>query len=139
VRALDAFITLTRATSSVGVRLGRRLAKAGLTTTQLGVLEALLHLGPLRQRVVGEKLLMSGGNITTVVDNLERRRLVRRERHDDDRRNVTVQLTPGGRRLITRYFPHHVAAIVEIFSALSAAEQDELARLAKKLGRAPVV
>jgi len=94
VRALDTYIKLTRATSSVGVRLSRRLAAAELTPTQLGVLEALLHLGALGQRVLGDKLLMSGGNITTVVDNLERRRLVRRERRGDDRRHVTVHLTP---------------------------------------------
>jgi MarR family 2-MHQ and catechol resistance regulon transcriptional repressor len=76
---------------------------------------------------------MSGGNITTVVDNLERRRLVRRER-GDDRRNVTVHLTPEGRRLISKVFPAHAAAIAEAFSALTGPEQEELARLTRKLG-----
>ena len=134
VRALDAYIKLVRATSSVGARLARHLASAGLTPTQLGVLEALLHLGPLGQRVLGAKLLMSGANITMVVDNLERRDLVRRERGGDDRRSVTVHLTPDGRRLISKVFPEHAAAIAEAFSPLTAAEQDELARLTKKLG-----
>jgi MarR family transcriptional regulator, 2-MHQ and catechol-resistance regulon repressor len=134
VRALDAYIKLTRATSSVGARLSPGLARAGLTSTQLGVLEALLHLGPLGQRVLGDKLLMSGGNITTVIDNLERRGLVRRERRGDDRRNVTVHLTPRGRGLIAGVFPAHVRAIVDAFSALTAAEQETLGRLAKKLG-----
>jgi MarR family 2-MHQ and catechol resistance regulon transcriptional repressor len=134
VRALDAYIKLTRAVSSLGARLGPGLAAAGLTPTQLGVLEALLHLGPLGQRVLGDKLLMSGGNITTVVDNLERRGLVRRERSSDDRRNVTVHLTAEGRQLISKAFPGHVRAIVEAFSALTAAEQETLGRLAKKLG-----
>ncbi|HEV8585888.1 MAG TPA: MarR family winged helix-turn-helix transcriptional regulator [Methylomirabilota bacterium] len=134
VRALDAYIKLTRAGSAVGARLGRRLAAEGLTPTQLGVLEALLHLGPLGQRALGGKLLMSGANITTVVDNLERRGLVRRERRGDDRRNVTVHLTADGRRLITRIFPGHVAAIVEAFAALTPGEQETLGRLAKKLG-----
>jgi len=134
VRALDAYIKLTRAVSSVGARLAPALATAGLTPTQLGVLEALLHLGPLGQRVLGDKLLMSGGNITTVVDNLEARGLVRRERRGDDRRQVTVHLTPEGRRLITKVFPNHVSAIVEVFSALTPSEQETLGRLAKKLG-----
>jgi MarR family 2-MHQ and catechol resistance regulon transcriptional repressor len=134
VRALDAYIKLTRATSSVASRLAPGLARAGLTPTQLGVLEALLHLGPLGQRTLGAKLLMSGGNITAVVDNLERRGLVRRERRGDDRRNVTVHLTPEGRRLIASAFPAHVREIVEAFSALTAAEQDGLGRLTKKLG-----
>jgi MarR family transcriptional regulator, 2-MHQ and catechol-resistance regulon repressor len=134
VRALDAYIKLTRAVSSVEGRLGPALARAGLTPTQLGVLEALLHLGPLGQRVLGGKLLMSGGNITTVVDNLEARGLVRRERRDDDRRHVTVHLSPEGRRLIARVFPNHVRAIVDAFSALTPGEQETLGRLAKKLG-----
>ena len=134
VRALDTYIKLTRAVSSLGARLGPGLAAAGLTPTQLGVLEALLHLGPLGQRVLGDKLLMSGGNITTVVDNLERRGLVRRERSSDDRRNITVHLTAEGRRLISKVFPGHVRAIVEAFSALTTTEQETLGRLAKKLG-----
>jgi MarR family transcriptional regulator, 2-MHQ and catechol-resistance regulon repressor len=134
VRALDAYIKLTRAVSSVEARLGPELARAGLTSTQLGVLEALLHLGPLGQRVLGGKLLMSGGNITTVVDNLEARGLVRRERRDDDRRHVTVHLSPEGRRLIAKVFPNHVRAIVDAFSVLTPSEQETLGRLAKKLG-----
>ena len=134
VRALDAYIKLTRAASSVEAHLAPRLADVGLSPTQLGVLEALLHLGPLGQRTLGAKLLSSGGNITTVVDNLERRGLARRERRDDDRRHVTVHLTPDGRRLISKVFPAHVRAIVQAFSALTPAEQDTLGRLAKKLG-----
>jgi len=134
VRALDAYIKLTSAMSSVDARLAPGLAGVGLTPTQLGILEALLHLGPLGQRTLGAKLLSSGGNITTVVDNLERRGLVRRERRDDDRRHVTVHLTPEGRRLIAKVFPGHVRAIVAAFSALTVAEQETLGRLAKKLG-----
>ena len=133
-RALDAYIKLTRAVSSVESRLSAGPANAGLTPTQLGVLEALLHLGPLGQRTLGDKLLTSGGNVSMVSDNLERRGLVRRERRDDDRRNVTVHLTADGRRLIGKIFPGHVRAIVEAFSALSPAEQETLGRLAKKLG-----
>jgi len=134
VRALDAYIKLTRAVSSVEARLAPALATAGLTPTQLGVLEALLHLGPLGQGVLGGKLLMSGGNITTVVDNLQARGLVRRERRGDDRRHITVHLTPEGRRVITKVFPNHVHAIVDAFSTLTASEQETLGRLAKKLG-----
>jgi len=134
MRALDAYIKLTRALSSVEARLAPGLADVGLTPTQLGILEALLHLGPLGQRTLGVKLLSSGGNITTVVDNLERRGLVRRERRDDDRRHVTVHLTPDGRRLISKVFPGHVRAIVTAFSPLTPAEQETLGRLARKLG-----
>jgi MarR family 2-MHQ and catechol resistance regulon transcriptional repressor len=135
VRALNAFIKLERAAESVGGRLGGFVAEAGLSDSQFGALEALYHLGPLHQCELGRKLLRSSGNITMVVDNLEKRGLVRRERGREDRRFVTVHITEEGRRLIGRIFPGHVANIVTQMSVLTAAEQDELGRLCRKLGR----
>ena len=58
-----------------------------VTVSQFGVLEALHHLGPLRQGEISAKLLRSGGNITLVVDNLEARGLVQRTREANDRRS----------------------------------------------------
>lgn len=134
IRALDAYIKLHRAADSVTARLAPLIHEAGLTWSQFGALEALYHLGPLCQRDLGQKLLKSTGNITMVVDNLERRGLARRDRNPDDRRYVTVSLTEAGRELIERLFPRHAAAITREFSVLTAEEQDELARLCRKLG-----
>ena len=134
VRALDAFIKLMRAADSVSARLSGDTAGHGLTGSQLGVLEALYHLGPLCQRDLGAKLLSSSGNITLVVDNLEKRALVRRERQTEDRRFILVHLTDEGRGLIARVFPRHAARITEEMSVLTPAEQEELGRLCRKLG-----
>jgi len=71
VRALNAYINLMRAGRSVGTRLEHRLIELGLTESQFGVLEALLHLGPLFQRQLGEKLFTTRANITLIVDQLE--------------------------------------------------------------------
>src|SRR5919199_1189977 len=137
VRALDAFIKLMRASSAVGGRLYGRLAReAGITESQLGVLEALHHLGSMSQGELCGKLLKSGSNLTTVIDNLERDGLVRRERDADDRRVQNVHLTEEGQRLIRRVFPGHVQRIVGAMSALTAEEQQELGRLCRKLGTA---
>jgi MarR family transcriptional regulator, 2-MHQ and catechol-resistance regulon repressor len=135
-RALDTYIKLMRAVGSLGAPLERRLDEEGLTTTQFGVLEALFHLGPMCQRAIGEKLLTSGGNVTTVLDNLERRGLVQRVRSEEDRRFITVHLTDAGRSLIGEVFPRHLGRIVEALSPLAPQEQEELARLCKKLGSA---
>lgn len=135
VQALNAYITLFRAADSLAARGNTRLEAMGLTTGQFGVLEALLHLGPLCQRELGEKLLRTGGNITLVVDNLERDGLVRRERSRRDRRLVTVRLTPKGEKLIRKVFPGHATAIAGEMSHLTAAEQKQLRRLCRKLGR----
>lgn len=134
VRALNAYINLERASDSVVRRLSAPLESQGLTLGQFGVMEALLHLGPLCQHELGKKLLRSGGNITLVVDNLEKHGWVRRVRQQNDRRMIQIQLTPDGRRLIARVFPAHARAITAEMSRLSAGEQDMLRRLCRKLG-----
>ncbi len=135
-RALDAFIKLMRAADALAARVHQHLAADKLTESQLGVLEALFHAGPLCQRDLAEKLLKSGGNLTMVVGNLERRGLVHRDRDPDDRRYVRVRLTEAGRQTIERVFPRHVARIVAELGRLSPAEQNQLGRLCRRLGRA---
>ena len=131
---LDTFIKFTRAADSFEARLIRRNVICDLTLSQFGVLETLLHLGPLSQSELGNKLLRSGGNITLVVDNLEKRGLVFRRTHDEDRRVTVVNLTPAGEELIKRIFPLQVKAIREEMSCLTASEQLTLGSLCKKLG-----
>jgi MarR family 2-MHQ and catechol resistance regulon transcriptional repressor len=96
----------------------------------------LLHLGPLNQTALGEKLLISKSNVVAVIDKLEQRGLVRRQRGTQDRRFVFVELTETGRALIQSLFPGHVRAIVEEMSVLTPKEQEELGRLCRKLGLA---
>ena len=132
--ALDTYIKLMRAADSVTARLNRLLADADLTASQFGALEALHHLGPLKQGEIGAKILKSSGNITMVVDNLERRGLVRRERESGDRRCVTVSLTDAGEALIAGIFPRHAASIMRELSVLTESEQRELGRLCRRLG-----
>lgn len=131
---LNAFIKLMRATESVNNRLNRHLADANLTVSQFGTLEVLLHLGPLNQRAIGEKLLKSGGNITMVIDNLERSGYVKRKKDPDDRRAVLIHLTTKGKAFIEEFFPKHLEKIKEEFDVLTDDEKVTLANLCKKLG-----
>src|SRR5690625_1230145 len=131
---LDTFIKMTRASESVTIRLNRHLSEHGLTLSQFGVMEALLHLGPQNQRALGEKLLKSGGNITMVIDKLVRNKMVTRRRNPADRRAVLVDLSEKGREFITDLFPQHLDRILEEFSILTPDEMRELGRLCRKLG-----
>ena len=135
IRTLDTFIKLTRCTNSLLGRLAERNTIGDLTWSQFAVLEALYHLGPLTQGEVSAKVLKSGSNITTVIDNLERDGLVCRQRDLEDRRVIHVHLTEAGTGKIEAVLPGHVAALVEEFNVLSAKEQETLAELCKKLGR----
>ncbi len=131
--ALNAYIKLMRAADSVTTRAHTVLPK-GLTLAQFGVLEALLHRGPLYQGELAGKLLKSGGNLTLIVDNLEKSGLVTRERDPKDRRFITVALTDKGRTLISELFPQVAASITQEFAPLSSAEQFTLGWLCRKLG-----
>jgi MarR family 2-MHQ and catechol resistance regulon transcriptional repressor len=134
VRALNAYLKLLRAAGSTSARLNGLLAVAGVTESQFAVLDALYHLGPMHQCQLAEKLLRTGGNITLVVDNLEKRGLVERRREARDRRFIAVHLTRAGRQLVRQVLPRHVANVVAELSVLTPAEQDELGRLCRKLG-----
>lgn len=131
--ALRTFVKLVRAANGLSARLNRPLAEAGLTESQFGVLEALLHLGPLHQRELAEKILRTNGNVTLVVDHLEKRGLVRRERGSSDRRYIKVHLTEQGEVLVKGLFPAHAARLTGEMSVLNADEQHELGQLCRRL------
>ena len=130
--SLRAYVKLNRATKAVLAAVEPRVAAAGLTLTQLGVLEAVLHKGPMTQRELGRKVLTSAGNMTDVLDKLVRRSLIRRVPRDG--RSVQVELTEDGDRLITALFPAHAGDIAASFATLTAEELAELDRLLRKLG-----
>lgn len=134
VAALNAFIKIMRASDSLNSRLYSIVSESGLTISQFGTLEALWHLGPMCQSELGKKLLKSGGNITMVIDNLEKRGLVKRERSKDDRRFISVHLTSEGEELISEIFPKHVKNIVHEFSVLSPDELKNFSEMCKKIG-----
>jgi len=134
VLALDTYIKVTRAAQSIMNRAMEHLGEANLSPSQFAILEALYHLGTLSQVELAHKLLLSTGNITTVIQNLEKRHLVCRQRSADDQRYMQVSITDSGRGLIASIFPAHVQGIVEIMNVLTAEDQQTLAHLSRKLG-----
>lgn len=133
-RSLNTYTKLMRAAESVTVRVNRVLSAPKLTISQFGVLEALYHKGPLCQRDIAAKILKSTGNITLVIDNLEKNGLVQRVRDSEDRRYLTVYLTETGTVLIAKVFADVEAAIVAEMALLDDNEQELLGSLCKKLG-----
>jgi MarR family 2-MHQ and catechol resistance regulon transcriptional repressor len=134
-QALRAYVKLLRASRAILARIEPGLAARGLTPTQLGVLEALWHKGPLTQGELGRKVLTSAGNMTDIVDKLSTRGLVRRVRDLADRRQVRVELTGCGSDLIATVFPCHAADIARAMAGLSSCELELLGTLLSRLGK----
>jgi MarR family 2-MHQ and catechol resistance regulon transcriptional repressor len=133
-RALNTYIKLQRAAETIMAHTTGHLAKYDLTVSQFAVLEALYHLGTMSQRDIAKKLLKSTGNMSIVLKTLEKRGLISRERNTDDHRYMKVCITDSGQQLLMSFFGQHVRGIVEEMSILAPDEQDELARLCRKLG-----
>lgn len=133
-RALNTYIKLLRATETVQGHIHNEISDYGLTMSQFAALEALHHLGPMCLKDIGRKILKSGGNMTLVIDNLEKAKLVRRQRSSVDRRQIEVHLTESGQQKIASVMPRHVARIVDLMSALDQEEQEDLCVLTRKLG-----
>jgi len=133
-RPLNTYTKLMRAAESVTSRVNRSIAGFALTISQFGVLEALYHKGPLCQRDIAAKILKSTGNITLVIDNLEKRGLVQRVRVSEDRRYLMIYLTEAGRSLVAEAFARVESVICAELAALTAHEQELLGTLCKKLG-----
>ena len=132
--ALRLWVALARAYRAIEAHAAADVARHGLTVAEFGILEALHHRGRLLLGALGQKILVSSGGITFLVDRLERRGLVARERCPDDRRARYATLTPEGRRLIARIFPEHAARLREALGGLDAGEQREAFALLRRLG-----
>lgn len=130
--ALATFIKLIRAAETVTADVHGELAESGLSISQFGVLEALFHLGAMCQKDIAQKILKSAGNITMVIDNLEKRGLVRRIRSEKDRRYFDIHLTEEGKGLIAEIFPRHALRIRQKMAILSESEQQALGELLRK-------
>ena len=133
--ALRLWIALARCYSTFSKAVAGKVAEYGLTTPQFGILEALYHLGPMSLGELADKLLVTGGNVTYVMDRLEEQGLVYRERSPEDRRVVEAKLTDEGRDLIRGCFPGHASFVESLASHLEPDEQEELRDLLKKLGK----
>jgi MarR family transcriptional regulator, 2-MHQ and catechol-resistance regulon repressor len=133
-RALDLWVKLARTHSVFNKHAIAHIRSTGLTPTQFAVVECLGHRGKMTLGELSEKMLMSCGNITLVVQNLEKEHLIERIRSHTDRRVVHVDLTPEGRTRFQAVFPDHASHIQALASVLSVEEQTTLAGLLKKLG-----
>jgi MarR family 2-MHQ and catechol resistance regulon transcriptional repressor len=133
--ALRLWIALARCYSSFAKAVSCKIHEYGLTTPQFGVLEALYHLGPLSLGDLADKLLVTGGNVTYVMDRLEQQGLVYRERSKDDRRVVQAKLTADGRGLVDGVFQGHAEFIEHLTRHVEPSDRRQLRTLLRELGR----
>lgn len=134
-RALKLWTVLSRAHAAVEAHVRADIARHGLSAGEFGAMEALYHRGPLLLGELKEKILISSGGMTYVVDRLESKGLAERRNCPEDRRASYAALTREGEALMERIFPEHAAALRQALSGLTEQEKDEAIGLLRTLGR----
>ncbi len=123
-------VEVIRTLHATETRLEAALEPLGLSLAKLGALSKLVAAGePLPLRTLADRLACVRSNITQLVDRLEADKLVRRIDDPQDRRSVRAELTADGRARYAAGMRALEKAERELFSRLSAKQQDDLGRL----------
>jgi MarR family 2-MHQ and catechol resistance regulon transcriptional repressor len=111
------------------------IEETGLGLSDFGVLELLLHKGPLPVNTIGPIVDLTPGSISVAVDRLFEKGLVSRVESTEDRRVRIVTLTPRGKDVIVPAFQKHAGQMRRVFSELSPEELRALEVALKKIGK----
>jgi len=132
--ATEAVINLVRAGSLVNGVLERVMRRYGLTGASFNVLMILEGAkGPLCPWEIGERLLVTRGTVTGLLDTLEKRGLITRFPHPGDRRMLQIELTPKAMELLREVWREHFPTEASMMAGLSAREKEALIKLLGKL------
>ena len=134
-QALKLWLRLLSCTTRVESQVRNRLRTDFATTLPRFDLLAQLERYPdgLSMRELSLRLMVTGGNVTGITDQLEAEGLVQRETHPSDRRSFTVRLTPAGKRAFRKMAQTHEQWVVELFEGWSGAEKGQVYDLLAKL------
>ncbi len=109
------------------------LSSQKLTAPQFGVLDVLQKKGPMPLKKISDELMVTGANITCVMDNLEKESLVKRVPSKTDRRVINAELTAKGKQKLEKVYPDHIKSMNEFSKKFSESEMKQLTKLLEKL------
>lgn len=127
------WIRLIRAYYSISRRVRIHLAQRDLTIPQFFVLAEVGYDGPLRLHEIATRLVVTMGNITGIVDRLEKAGYLLREKDPEDRRVTWVKMTPKGLSLYEEASQVFQDGVAEHLEGLSSDELRVLSRTLRKL------
>lgn len=118
--ALKLWLRMLACTTQVEAEIRRRLrSQFGISLARFDYMAQLYrHRDGLKMKALSRYLMVTGGNVTGLTDELERDELVTRESDPTDRRAWLVRLTPKGRRIFETMAAEHERWILELFGGL---------------------
>ena len=133
----EALLNIYYTANLIKKRAGAFFKTLGLTDVQFNVMTLLTYQageeGGLSQTQLSDMMLVNRGNITSLVDRMERAELVTRTAHSKDRRFNIIKLTTKGAKLFTRVEPHYLEQIRQVMSGAAESEQKKLMAILEKV------
>lgn len=124
--SLSLVVAVARAHSCLFNAIEKSIQVHGLNLSEFGVLEYLLHKGDQPVQKIAEKILVTSGTITYVIDKLQKKGYVVRKQCDKDKRIYYVSLTPAGRTLIEEVFQAHETDLDSLLNDMTSSEKTAL-------------
>jgi DNA-binding MarR family transcriptional regulator len=126
--SLKLWLRLLACSTQIEIEIRRRLRERFAVSLPRFDYLAQLHRHPdgLRMNALSRYLMVSGGNVTGLTDELEKDGLVQRDDDPDDRRSIRVRLTANGRSAFERMAREHEDWVVELFAGLDGAHKQDL-------------
>ena len=139
-QSLKLWLRMLSCTNLIETEIRTRLRKEfGITLPRFDLMAQLdRHPQGLRMGELSKRMMVTGGNITGITDQLEQEKLVQRRAVADDRRAYSVQLTAAGRQAFERMASAHEGWITELMGGLSTAEKSALMPLLLKIKAPPL-
>jgi DNA-binding MarR family transcriptional regulator len=130
-QSLKTWLRLLSCSTQIETVIRKRLRlEAGMTLARFDFM-AQLHRHPdgLRMSVLSRFLMVTGGNVTGLADELEKEGLVERSAEPEDRRSLRVTLTKKGRRVFDKLAAMHEAWVIDLFSGVAKTDINQLHQL----------
>jgi len=133
--ALRIWLRLLTCTQLIERRVRSGLREEFATTLPRFDLMAQLerHRAGLKMNELSRMLMVTGGNVTAIVDQLEKEGQVERLDEPADRRAFRIRLTKSGEKAFAEMALAHEQWVVELLGGLSRREQEDLLRLLAKV------
>ncbi len=116
---LKIVIAMARSYNELFRNIEKNIQQFGLTVSEFGVLEFLYHKGDQPVQKIAEKILVTSGTVTYVIDKLQKMGFVERRKCENDKRVFYVSLTVKGQVFISDIFPKHEAFLDELMKDLN--------------------
>ena len=126
------FLLLMQTSKAIQERLRDEMSKNNLSITEFSVLEVLFYQGKQTIQQIGNRILISSGSMTYVIDKLEQKGIIKRNDCREDRRVIHITLTAEGMEVMENIMPKYQELVDSFFEELTGDEVELMVNLLKR-------